>query len=133
MLLKVFLINQLNASVALIETSQLICCANQLTSFYIRATLAFNGLIFGGITRHRYFTKCTLIVIKSIVKIIYIDSYTLFRTSAIVEFINSKMGVAICNSFMNILLIPISVFKLTCPLNILTYKLGNIYRYIGHF
>ena len=128
-----FLINQLNASVALIETSQLICCANQLTSFYIRATLAFNGLTFWGITRHRYFTKCTLIVIKSIVKIIYIDSYILFRTSAIVEFINSKMGVAICNSFMNILLIPISVFKLTCPLNILTYKLGNIYRYIGHF
>ena len=128
-----FLINQLNASVALIETSQLICCANQLTSFYIRATLAFNGLTFWGIMRHRYFTKCTLIVIKSIVKIIYIDSYILFRTSAIVEFINSKMGVAICNSFMNILLIPISVFKLTCPLNILTYKLGNIYRYIGHF
>ena len=27
-----------------IETSQLICCANQLTSFYMRATLAFNGL-----------------------------------------------------------------------------------------
>ena len=24
--------------------SQLICCANQLTSFYMRATLAFNGL-----------------------------------------------------------------------------------------
>ena len=127
------MINQLNASVALIETSQLICCANQLTSFYIRATLAFNGLTFGGITRHRYFTKYTLIVIKSIVKIIYIDSYILFRTSGIVEFINSKMGVAICNSFMNILLIPISVFKLTCPLNILAYKLGNIYHYIRHF
>ena len=27
-----------------IETSQLICCANQLTGFYMRATLAFNGL-----------------------------------------------------------------------------------------
>ena len=27
------------------ETSQLICVANQLTGFYIRATLAFNGLI----------------------------------------------------------------------------------------
>ena len=26
------------------ETSQLICCANQLTGFYVRATLAFNGL-----------------------------------------------------------------------------------------
>ena len=27
-----------------IETSQLICCANQLTGIYMRATLAFNGL-----------------------------------------------------------------------------------------
>ena len=27
------------------ETSQLICCANQLTSFYMGATLVFNGLI----------------------------------------------------------------------------------------
>ena len=27
-----------------IETSQLICIANQLTGFYMRATLAFNGL-----------------------------------------------------------------------------------------
>ena len=28
-----------------IETSQLICCANQLTGFYMRATLTLNGLI----------------------------------------------------------------------------------------
>ena len=28
-----------------IETSQLICCANQLTLFYMRVTLAVNGLI----------------------------------------------------------------------------------------
>ena len=35
--------NPLNASVALIETSQLICTANQLTGFYMRATLPFNG------------------------------------------------------------------------------------------
>ena len=27
-----------------IETSQLICCANQLTGFYMRVTLAFNRL-----------------------------------------------------------------------------------------
>ena len=27
-----------------IETSELICCANQFTGFYIRATLALNGL-----------------------------------------------------------------------------------------
>ena len=27
-----------------IETSQLICCANQLTGFYMRATLALNSL-----------------------------------------------------------------------------------------
>ena len=36
--------NPLNTSVVLIETSQLICRANQLTSLYVRATLAFNGL-----------------------------------------------------------------------------------------
>ena len=36
--------NQLSASVAVIETSQLICCASQLTGFYMRATLALNGL-----------------------------------------------------------------------------------------
>ena len=28
-----------------IKSSQLICCANQLTGFYMRAALAFNGLI----------------------------------------------------------------------------------------
>ena len=28
-----------------IETSQLICTANQLTGFYTRATLAINGLV----------------------------------------------------------------------------------------
>ena len=27
-----------------IETSQLVCCENQLTGFYMRAALAFNGL-----------------------------------------------------------------------------------------
>ena len=38
-------INPLNASVdPHIETSQLICTANQLTGFYMRATLACNGL-----------------------------------------------------------------------------------------
>ena len=34
----------LNASVALIETSQLICTANQLTGFYMMANLALNVL-----------------------------------------------------------------------------------------
>ena len=39
------LLNPLNASVALIlETSQLICCAKQLTGFYMRATVTFNEL-----------------------------------------------------------------------------------------
>ena len=37
--------NPLSASVFLIKTSQLICCANQLTGFYARATLARNELI----------------------------------------------------------------------------------------
>ena len=39
------LFNPLSASIALIlETSQLICSANQLTGFYMAATLALNGL-----------------------------------------------------------------------------------------
>ena len=38
-------INRLNARVTHLETSQLICCANQSTGFYTRATLEFNGLI----------------------------------------------------------------------------------------
>ena len=33
------MVNQLSTSVA-----QLICCANQLSGFYMRATLALNGL-----------------------------------------------------------------------------------------
>ena len=37
-------INLLNTSIAIIEIRQMICCANQLTGFYKRATLAFNGL-----------------------------------------------------------------------------------------
>ena len=40
----VFVFNPLNASVALIETDQLICCANQRTGFYMRLTVAFNSL-----------------------------------------------------------------------------------------
>ena len=40
----IFNLNPLSASVSLIETSQLICTANQLTDFYTRATLALNGL-----------------------------------------------------------------------------------------
>ena len=42
-----YLVNPLSASVALcphIETSQLICHANQLTGFYMRATLALDRL-----------------------------------------------------------------------------------------
>ena len=39
-----FLFNPLSASAALIETSQLICCANQLSGFYMGKTLALNGL-----------------------------------------------------------------------------------------
>ena len=38
-------INSLNTKVAIVETSQLICSANQLTGFYIMATLAFNELM----------------------------------------------------------------------------------------
>ena len=37
-------INPLSTSVALIETSRLIFTANQFTGFYMKATLALNGL-----------------------------------------------------------------------------------------
>ena len=40
-----------------IETSQLICIGNQLTGFYIRTTLAFNGLIWS-IKPFRTITLC---------------------------------------------------------------------------
>ena len=39
-------INLLNAKVIIIETSQLICSANQLAGFYMMATLTFNELHF---------------------------------------------------------------------------------------
>ena len=77
-------------------------------------------ILIWGFNRLRYFSKCTLIVIKSKAKISYITSCVLFRTGATVKFINSKICVAVYNSLSNILLIPISVFKLTCLLNILT-------------
>ena len=70
-----------------------------------------------GFNRLRYFSKCTLIVIKSIAKISYITSYVLLRTGATVKFINSKICVAIYNSLSNIVLIPISFFNSTCPFN----------------
>ena len=76
-------------------------------------------IIFSGFTRLRHFATCTLTAIKSIAKISYITSYLLFRTSATLKFINSKISVAIYNSFTHIVLIPISVFKHTCLLNIL--------------
>ena len=42
-----FCVNPISANVGLIETSQLICCANQLIGFYMRATLPLNGLMAG--------------------------------------------------------------------------------------
>ena len=38
-------VNSLKTKVTIVETSQLICSANQLTGFYIMATLAFNELM----------------------------------------------------------------------------------------
>ena len=43
-----------------IETSQLICCANQLTGFYMRATLALNELNFQWDSLSRYLHKISL-------------------------------------------------------------------------
>ena len=86
----------------------------------------------------RYFTKCTLIAIKSLVQISYITSYVLFRARATVKFINSKVCGAIYNSLLNIVLIPISIFKLTSLLNILTNLAtftftSNTFRFFGAF
>ena len=75
---------------------------------------------FWGFTRLRYFKKCTLIVIMLIAKISFIASYVLLRIRATGKFINRKICVAIYNTSTNIVIIPISVFKLTCLLNILT-------------
>ena len=80
-----------------------------------------------GFTRLRYFSKCINIVIKSIAKISYITSYALFRTGATVKLINSKICVVIYNSLSNILIIPISVFRLPCLLYIYTYIILSIY------
>ena len=74
---------------------------------------------FWGFALLRYFMKCTLTVIKTIAKISYIASY-MFRTRATVKFMNSKINFAIYNPFTNIVLIPISVFKLACLFIILT-------------
>ena len=84
---------------------------------------------FWGFTRLRYFTKCTL---KSIAKISHIASYILLRTRAKVKFINSKIYVVIYNFITNIVLTAISVFKLTCLLNILT-KLATFTVTSGNF
>ena len=48
-------------------------------------------------------------------------SYMLFRTLAKMKFVTSKSCVAIYNSFTNITLITISVFKLICLLDILRH------------
>ena len=55
-----------------------------------------------GFNRLRYFTKCILVVIKSLTKISYITSYVLFRTRATMKFINSKICVAIYNIYIYI-------------------------------
>ena len=41
-----------------IETSQLICCANQLTGFYMRARLAFNELTYYLVVTYFTIIKC---------------------------------------------------------------------------
>ena len=92
-----------------------------------------------GVDRLRYFMKYTLTFIKSIAKISYITSYVLFGTGATLKFINSKICVAIYNSLSNIVLFPISVFKLICLLNLLTnlamciISILSTFRFFGVF
>ena len=81
----------------------------------------------------RYFTKYTLLVIKSIAKISYIASYILFRARTTMKFINSKICVATYNSFRKIVIIPI---KLTClliiPRNLATFFVTSVnFRWFG--
>ena len=52
------------------ETSQLICYAKQLTGFYARATLAFNGLIYLGILLEAYSKPCQTSKIELFAKIV---------------------------------------------------------------
>ena len=88
---------------------------------------------FWGFARIRCFTKCTIIVMKSIAKTTYIATYVLFRMTALVKFINSKICVAIYNSLTNIVLIPVSVIKLTCLLNILSILAFRFFVFVSYF
>lgn len=59
-------------------------------------------------------------IIKSVAKVNYVDSYVLFKTRT-TKYVNSQSCVAVDNSFMmDIVLITISTFKLTWIVNILT-------------
>ena len=60
-------INPLSATVAHIETNDLICIANQLTGFCMRATLAFNGLEYSPLPFSRDKLELTKNVIKELI------------------------------------------------------------------
>ena len=55
-----------------IETSQLICTANQLTGFYMRATLALNGLIICECFKIRFKNSNLISHIFSVKTVIYL-------------------------------------------------------------
>ena len=55
-----------------VGTSQLICCVNQLTGFYMRATLAFNGL--NALASYKPPHLC---ISKAVKPICYLKSYSL--------------------------------------------------------
>ena len=55
-----------------IETSQLICCANQLTGFYMRATLALNGLTIAFQTSINFWSKKRDIKLTTFAKVLNI-------------------------------------------------------------
>ena len=52
------------------ESSQLICYAKQLTVFYARTTLAFNGLIYLGILLEAYSEPCQTSKMEHFAKIV---------------------------------------------------------------
>ena len=129
-LLSSFLLSALSIKVTL--QSSIPLCPGSLKCWWQCTWLTFGGLTDLDNLRNAH------IVIESIVKISYITSCVLFRTGAAVKFINSIICVAIYNFLLNIILIPISIFKFSCLLNVLTNLATftitlNTFRFFGVF
>ena len=109
-LLGSFLLSALSIKVTL--QSSIPLCSGSLKCWWKCSWLTFGGLPeLDNLRIHPYsYYKSTAIIS-------YIASYVLFRTRATMKFLKSKICVAINT---NIVLTPISVFKLICVINIVT-------------